>query len=309
MKKLLLSILGTAALISCGPSQYALQVEMRYPSKSGLDLAAKSLSVIYIDDQDELVSAFNTSMAEGFAYALEQDYGMEGGTIEVYSMPRYDGADYTSRDSLINLLIGTGTDVLFLFDKPALGEMTVTSTTRVTVQTSKDSAFVSTVNLPFTMKMYCYDSMNKQDKVFAFAGTSSISPDVYTDGATNDAVIKERAGNAVGSDAFEAGKKVASSFKSEWKHEQYSILFYDNDAWYDALQKAYEYDWKAAMDIWFKLLDTNDMMKRSSAEYNIATACYMMGDYNLASEWLDRSDADNVLPLSAGLRKRIDARK
>jgi hypothetical protein len=36
----------------------------------------------------------------------------------------------------------------------------------------------------------------------------------------------------------------------------------------------------------------------------------MMGDYYLAEEWLDRSDADNKLPtLSDGLRKRIEARK
>jgi hypothetical protein len=52
------------------------------------------------------------------------------------------------------------------------------------------------------------------------------------------------------------------------------------------------------------------MMKRASAEYNIAVACYMLGDFDLALEWLDRSDADNKLPtLSDGLRKRIEARQ
>ena len=74
--------------------------------------------------------------------------------------------------------------------------------------------------------------------------------------------------------------------------------------------KAEQYDWKGAMDIWIELLSSNDMMKRASAEYNIAVACYMLGDLDLASEWLDRSDADNKLPtLSDALRKRIEARK
>ena len=63
------------------------------------------------------------------------------------------------------------------------------------------------------------------------------------------------------------------------------------------------------MDIWLELLETNDLLKRSCAEYNIAVACYMLGDYNLASEWLDLSDKDNLLPLSDALRKRIEARK
>ena len=57
------------------------------------------------------------------------------------------------------------------------------------------------------------------------------------------------------------------------------------------------------------LKSSNDLLRRSCAEYNIAVACYMMGEYELASEWLDRSDKDNKLPLSDGLRKRIDSRK
>jgi hypothetical protein len=34
----------------------------------------------------------------------------------------------------------------------------------------------------------------------------------------------------------------------------------------------------------------------------------MLGDVQLASEWLDRSDADNKLPISDAMRKRINAR-
>ena len=108
--------------------------------------------------------------------------------------------------------------------------------------------------------------------------------------------------------AEDTGKTVASSFLSQWKHEQYSVIYYNNEKWYKALDKAGAYDWKGAMDIWLEFLNTGDLLKRSCAEYNIAIACYMLGDYSLASEWLDRSDKDNRLPLSDALRKRIDAR-
>lgn len=63
------------------------------------------------------------------------------------------------------------------------------------------------------------------------------------------------------------------------------------------------------MDIWMQLLSTNDLMKRACAEYNISVACYMLGDYQLAIEWLDLSDKENKLPISDALRKRIDARQ
>ena len=74
------------------------------------------------------------------------------------------------------------------------------------------------------------------------------------------------------------------------------------------MELAAEYEWKAAMELWFNLLSTKDMLKRSCAEYNIAVACYMLGDYELAGEWLDRSDSDNKLAQSDALRKRINAR-
>ena len=73
--------------------------------------------------------------------------------------------------------------------------------------------------------------------------------------------------------------------------------------------RAQNFDWRGAMDIWIGLLSTNDHYKRSCAEYNIAVACYMLGDYDLATEWLDRSDQDNLLPVSDALRKRINTRK
>ena len=86
-------------------------------------------------------------------------------------------------------------------------------------------------------------------------------------------------------------------------------MYYDNQQWYDALEKAEQYDWRGAMDIWIELLGSRDLLKRSCASYNLAVASYMLGDYDLASLWLDRSDADSKLPHSDTLRSRINSRK
>ena len=174
--------------------------------------------------------------------------------------------------SMLGLIADTDADVVFLFDETKLGQREAT-TTKVLV--------------PFTMNLYCFDGMDKSEDVKVFTGTSRASID--------------------GSDA---GTTVAQSFKMQWKTEPFSLAYYDGEKWYKALDCAEAYDWKGAIDQWFLLLDTNDLMRRSCAEYNIALACYMMGDYNLASQWLDRSDEDNKLPnMSDALRKRINARK
>ena len=252
---------------SCAPSKYAVHVEMRYPSKSGIELSGKNISVVYLTDGNKATDIFNESMAVGFASALEQDYGTGEGSVGVYCL-EHKGGKYDHKDTLVNLLMDTGADAVFLFDRLNMAKM---------------SNGTSKIDL----KLYCFDAMNPKENVYVFGGSTIVQPD---------------------DKAEDTGKTVASSFLSQWKHEQYSVIYYNNEKWYKALDKAGAYDWKGAMDIWLDFLNTGDLLKRSCAEYNIAIACYMLGDYSLASEWLDRSDKDNRLPLSDALRKRIDAR-
>jgi len=310
MKRILAFTIAAVGLaVSCGPSKHAIQVEMRHPSKTGIDLAGKNVSVVYLENDDQVSTDFGESMADGFAYTLEQDFGTGNSSIGIYRMRQIPGADYSQRDSLFNILMDTGSDVVFLFDTVKFGSMTVGGPSRVAYSSSADSSYVSSGSIPYTMKLYCYDGMGKEDKVQAFGGTSMARPEVYSSGKDDSTIATLKAWKALGAEGWNAGVLVADSFKSQWKHEQYSVVYYDSAKWYSALDRASQYDWKGAMDIWLDLLSTNDLMKRSCAEYNLSVACYMLGDYQLATEWLDMSDKDNKLPISDALRKRIDARK
>jgi hypothetical protein len=261
-------------LVSCGPSRHAIHVEMRHPSRSGMELAGKIVSVISMDGEDERENLVCGNMADAFAKALEEGYGTGEGSVGLFCVDR--NSDYTSRDSLVSLLMQTGSDVVFLMDVSSSGSMT-------------------SAGLPVKVSIYAYDAMDKEEKVKHFTGTKVLAA------STDEGLVEE---------ASKTGKLVADPFESQWKQEQYSVAYYDTAKWYESVIRAEQYDWKGAMDIWIELLDTRDLMKKASAEYNIAVACYMMGDYYLAEEWLERSDADNKLPtLSDGLRKRIEARK
>lgn len=137
--------------------------------------------------------------------------------------------------------------------------------------------------------------MNQSDKVQLFSG-SSVAESTNTDGE-------------VSAQGWEAGKEIASAFEPQWKHEQYSLYYFESPEWYTALEKAHVFDWKSAMDIWMNYLQAKDQLKRACAAYNLATACYMLGDYELATRWLDYADENADLLVSSGLRKRINARK
>lgn len=309
MKRLFCLILLAALAVSCGPSRHTIHVEMRHPSKSGIEFTGKNVAVVHLENDNPYSNGLTEGMADGLAYSLEQEYGTGEGSVGIYRMRVIPGGVYSSRDTLVNLLIDTGSDVVFVVDTLATGAITMGGTTSVASATVRDSSYISTGNLPFTMNLYCFDAMNKDEKVYSFSGSSVAVPFAYSDGAQSAAVIRERAIASLPELGFEAGMTLSSSFKAQWKHEQYSVVYFETPQWLRALDYAEMYEWKMAMDIWLQLLDTNDMLKRSCAAYNLAVATYMLGDYYLASEWLDRSDADNELPLSDALRKRIDARK
>ena len=271
MRRFLIPLLAFGLMaVSCGPSRHAIHLEMRYPSKSGLDLAGKNVSVVYLENDNEEGNLFNQGMADAFAYALENDYGTGEGSIGVYRMRSVEGSDYATRDSMLNLLVDTDADVVFVFDTLKLGNVLGDGSTQ------------------FTMSLYGFDAMDKDELVHTYKGSSA-------------AVLAE--GGA------KPGTTVASSFKSQWKNEQYSLMYFDNEKWYTALDRAEVYDWKGAMDMWMTLLSSNDPLRRSCAAYNIATACYMLQDYELALEWLDYSDKTNKLTHSDNLRKRINERR
>ncbi len=307
MKRLLIPALLMAA-VSCGPSKHAIHVEMRHPSKTGIELAGKNVSVVYLENDDAVATEFNEYMADGFAYTLEQDYGTGNGSMGVYRMRKNPSGDYSSKDSLFNILMDTGADVVFLFDTVKFGNMSVGGPSKVSYAAAPDSSYISSGSIPYTMRLYCFDAMNREEKVQAYGGTAVAAPEVYSDGTDDSTVASLKAYKALGAEGWAAGLKVAESFKSQWKHEQYSVVYFETENWYDALNKAEQYEWKAAMDVWMKLLDTNDPLKRSCAAYNMSVACYMLGDYYLASEWLDFSDTENKLPLSEAMRKRINDR-
>ena len=308
MKRLLLAVVSVL-LAACGPVRHVMNLEMRYPSKSGIDFIGKNISVVYLENDNQVSTLFAGGIADGLAYFLESEYETGEGSVGIYKMRRMSGADYSSKDTLIALLVDTGADVVFLLDTLSVGQIDMGGMTRVAVPVSEDSTYLSTGSFPFKMNMYCMDAMNKDEKVYKFQGSSVASPHAFSDGKQTSEVIMERAVSSLPEVGFEAGRSLSESFKSQWKHEQFSIVYFDGPKWYKSVDYAESYYWKDAIDLWLELLDTNDPMKRSCAAYNISVACYLLGDYDLSEEWLDLSDKDNKLPLSNAMHKRIDARK
>lgn len=297
-------------LSACAPQAFVVNTEMRGPSQSGLNLGGKSIALAYLYGEDPRDTLFNNAIASGFASRLEEDYFRGQQQIELFKLQRNKNGNYASKDTLVNLIMDTGRDVVFLFDVPEFGVPAISAPQRVTgTVSSPDSAYRSVAKLPFTTKVYVYDSMNKDDKVLGYAGSNNLAPTVYSDGRVDVETLARKAWTMAGMvpEAEKAGSTAAASFLSTWKEESFLVIYYDGaeQAWSKAAEFAYRYQWKEAMDQWMTLLQNRNPDKRACAAYNIGLACFMLGQPELALEWLDRSDRDTPVSLSRELREKI----
>ena len=298
--------LAALALAACSPQTLTLSVDMRHPSKSGIDLSRKSMSIVYMDD-GTADSTFSNGVASSLARSLEEDYFAGREAIGVYKIP----ADSVSLDLMHRLVMDTGDDVVFLLGPPAFGEVALSKNAAVKNSVSVDSAFVAQAQIPYNARLFVYDSMDKQDRLQLFRGSSILRTQVFSNGVTASEFLKEKALEAKDLGADLVGKQISNRFVPTWKTEAYSLYYFEgwDEDWVQAAYLASEMEWKKAADIWMKHIGDNSYTKRACASYNTALAFYMMGDLNLATKWLDRADQFGTPSLSPGLRKRIEARK
>ena len=296
--------------VSCGPSTFTMDVEMRDVSSSGLDLAKKTFSVVYIDNGDAADSTFCASAADGFAQRLESGYFSGERVINVFRLDSIPGADYAAKDTLVNILMDVGTDVVFLLEPPVLGQATVGEPVKVRAggKIPADSSYLSEAEVPFTIRLNVYDSMNEADSVFSFNGKSTARPVAYSDGNDTGEEILEKALSAIDEPAGTIGQRLADSFLSTWKNEGYQVIYYTGNKWLEAAYAASDYRWKEAMDIWMSMLDTKNLEKKACLEYNLAVACYIQGQYSLAKEWIELSAKDFDLPFTKRVSSMIQSK-
>ena len=305
MKRSLLSAIAAlsalVALQSCDPQAFSMNVEMRYPSSSGMSIDGKSVAVVYLNEDSAKDSVFNECLANGFASAIEKNYFNGAEAVNLYKMPKVVGGVYSNADTLINLIVDTGCDIVFLFDAPEFGNV------QIKEQKTSTSGTYYPVSIPVAIKLYGFDSLSGSDTVRVWTGTRMLSANM--EASLGRQAAADSLWNRIGSSAENLGEVSARTFAPVWKEETYTFIYYESpEAWLAAAQYASDYKWNEAMKVWISLLDTNNPMKRSCAEYNIATACFLMGDNELALKWLNSSDEDYPISLSKALRKRIQAR-
>lgn len=262
----------TAALLatSCMPSAYMMMLDSREPSPSGLDLSGKSVSLIYLESPSGVDTLFNNRLSDVLALGLEKDYFDGERAVDVRRMVKDAGGDYSSKDTLAKYVLDLDSDVVLIVDAPK-------------VQDNGTSKMGQTF-------VYAYDSMGK-DSVYVLDSRYKL-----------DALSASK--------AISVASSLLPPLSSEWKTEDFYFIYFDSSRkWYTAIEQVEDFAWDKAIETWMEIIPEASPTAQSCAMYNISTACYILGEYELASEWLDRSDETHVVSLSKGMRSRIEQKR
>lgn len=277
MKRILVLLAAAVLYCSCSPQAYLMLLELRQPSESGLFLDDKSMAVVYLNDGSARDSVFCNCFADGFARGLEAEYFDGKTAVDIYDAVKVPGVDYTCKDSLQSLVLKLDKDVVFLVDTPTYSEGV----------DGKMKAHAA---------VYAYDSMYEKDMVLCAFRNSLVSDFSVTD-------------SLFPSDAQFLGLQTSKSFLDTWSQELFSVVYFEgslDEGWYNAIEYAELMRWSDAREIWMNLARKYNGVKQACASYNVALACFMLREYDLAIEWLDFADEVQVISLSKGLRERIN---
>ena len=288
---------------ACSPQVYPLYMEVRGPSPSGLTLAGKNISVVYMDGNNQVDSLFDRQVASSLARSLEADYFDGREQVGIFRTP---ATDSVSLDLMHSLVMETEGDVVFVLSSN-LGQPAPETNQVAAKATSVDSAYVCPVAVPVRTQLYVYDSMGK-DKVIPYKGSAVLRPLVFNNGALTEDGLKSLALRSMAGEADEVGERISTRFLSTWTTESFSFYYFDDmntNTWINGLAEALEGRYAAAVDLWSPLVKQGSSTYRACACYNIAQAFYFMEDYEMSSRWLDMAEKLENVSLAPGLRKRL----
>lgn len=241
-------------LTACGPYKEIMDIEVNQPSSVKTDVLGKSIAICYNGD----VSAENLLFFQGISKGI-------GNVLNVVNKnPEYEII-------IDSLALGD------MFHKIGLdyGESTLSLVMSMPYQ----------FNISISKKNDTLDKTPEQIKFSDIVYWNIVAPDTVS---IEKFYLKAK--NSLPSLYVGLGEIVASDFFPKWKPEERTIICYLYGRWAQAEELAFDFKWKEARDIWMKLVDTDDVKKKGIASYNIALACEMLQQYEIALKWLDYVD-------------------
>ncbi len=273
-------------IVSCGPSSRYIALERRADDSPKIEFNSQSIALT-MEQQDVFAdSIVLASISMGLAEGLEQDLGIETETLPVYTYSK-DNFSFASKTSMLGYSALVGTDMLVVLSELNTGDFAVEVSSK-RVYTQGDNYFQNIVRLPFKFALRLYDA-DKNEVVYDELIKDTLYWNILLQEEVSSLKLISKATESIG-DAFQqVGQQLTEDITPKWQRESRLILIYDSELWNEAYSYAKNFQWEEAIRIWTELFKTSSTTKSAHAAFNIAQACEIIGNYELAEQWLDYS--------------------
>lgn len=288
MNKIILAI-AALTMVSCSPVVYEIAVDVRKPSEFNIDLKGCPPSIVCICSRNGMDSLLTSKMALGIAEQLEKEMSLEEGIVPVYSYFT-DELDVSNPDDVAFLLTTAGSDRVIVLDSLQTGEFKVSHPEGKKIY-GAEILSETKVQQPFRIgfKMFCLDSLNygTSPREVSSVVSDNLNWSLLTSGPVDDVKAISRAVSSAPKTYGDMGSEIAAMFFPQWEEQSRMIIAYDDSYWYNAYQNAKSFKWDLAMKTWMKLVSGTSPKKVAYAAFNLAVACELQEQYDLALEWLE----------------------
>ncbi|HOO42718.1 MAG TPA: DUF6340 family protein [Bacteroidales bacterium] len=301
----LLSVL--LLLSACGPLINIMEVDVRLPATRPINILGREMAVF--TPQYDSVSVTDSVLLQKFAMSLADALASESylspGSVPVFS--HYTGSEALGTldqpDYVHRLALETGTNMVFMVDSVEIGGFFTREVSQV-----QDDYKLQYLMAPFTSVVRVYDA-EKVEFIKYIPLCDTVAWEVWIPTETETVSIPSTAFQDLQRASEYFARELAETFMDQWETQDRVVFVYEKRAWNMAYNHALAFAWDEAMKIWMELVKGTDTKEVACAAFNMALACEMQGNFELAEKWLDLSQKSYDLPEAKYYRELLQERK
>ncbi len=294
MKKLILPFLiGVLLITGCAPQAKYISLDVRSDVNKDILTNMGKIAVFPVVQSAQSDSTILINTAFGIAETIERDKGFESNSVNVFSIPKDEFSiislnDVDKRNQVEykkqyanQLMLSSGADQHIYIYNFNLGRV---NSTNISITEYGDR--INNLELPFAVSIEIYSPLiDTLEYSGIFSDTINIQHPYNRSSNTNsNKIITEN----IVEISKKIGEMIASDFTPQWTTQQRMVITYpDNSNWEDAYQLAASFEWEKAIKIWMSHTKSDNTVKASCAAYNIAIACELTEQYQMAKEWIN----------------------
>ena len=263
------------------PKYLYFDVEQADTTSFNLNPAGSNVTVIGVEDSLTTSVAYHRVVAS-IAVKYETDQALDEEVVSVYTIPARE-FDITNLQYLNSLADNCNSDLLIIVSGFKYGK---SYSENIYMPEYEATAIIKVI--PFSLKVDIFDarknevikSMPIEDKIVA--EFSDYSEFIRNQDRVNE--LSEFTNTTV-------GQRIAEYLSTRWHNKEVMIVDYPSDEkWTKATKFLYQFQFDKAIEIWIPYTsEGDDVKKQGYAAYNIAIACIMNGNQDLANQWLSYS--------------------